>query len=361
MNASSVQSLLAAVLEQRYAVDVVVVAKDRAEVRLSPAGGAQSSIVLYAETWDPDAALHRQPDVNHLWVVNYTLSSVAEPLRMREQSFVDLGRGIVYLNLPEVLIDRALNSAHGPAVARAALRPTQQTPTRPLIDPFADRASLLTRVLLESPNTTWTVTGLAEAAGVAPMLSSHIVRQLAAEEIVRTEKAGRKLLVTLIEPRRLMEAWTARYNWRRNSALAVAAPVGDDERFLRRFADLMGERRWALTLLAGAWRRTHYAPADRLHAYVEVPDDAALKQLAKELGWAPEPAGRLVLLRPAYRGSAWHAVQPVKEVPVVSDLQLIVDLWHYPERGRETAEQMFGRVEQRFNRTNRLPLPRHGL
>ena len=346
MNASSIESLLTAVLQRRYAVDVEMVAKDRAEVRLSRHDSAEPSIVLDAETWNPDAALERQPPANHFWVVDYTLSSVAEPLRNLRQSFVDLSRGIVYLDLPDVLIDRTLQSMNQPGAPHSLTR----APTRAFIDPFADRASLLTRALLESPGKTWTVTGLAETAGVAPMLSSHVVRQLAQEEIVRTEKDGRKLLVTLAEPRRLMEAWTARYDWRRNSALAVAAPVGDEDRFLKRFADLMGKRKWALTLLAGAWRRTQYAPADRLHAYVDVSTDAALKALARELGWEPEPAGRLVLMRPVYRDSAWHAVQHVKKVPVVSDLQLIVDLWHYPVRGRENAEQMFGGIEARFGR-----------
>lgn len=350
MNASSLAALLSAAVNNHYEVEVIALARDRAEVRLFRNDSAQSPIVLDAETWDPDAALERQPPANHLWVVDYTLSSVAEPLRNLRQSFVDLSRGIVYLNLPEVLVDREVDSMRWPTVLRVVPRSAPHAPTRPLIDPFADRASLLARALLESPDKTWTVTGLAAAAGVAPMLSSHIVRQLAAEEIVRTEKDGRKLLVTLIEPRRLMEAWTARYDWRRNAALAVAAPVGDEERFLRRFADLMGKRRWALTLLAGAWRRTQYAPTDRVHAYVEVATDAALKELAREMGWEPEPSGRLVLLRPAYRDSTWHAVQRVKEMPVVSDLQLIVDLWHYPVRGRETAEQMFGRIETQFKR-----------
>jgi hypothetical protein len=38
------------------------------------------------------------------------------------------------------------------------------------------------------------------------------------------------------------------------------------------------------------------------------------------------------------------------EVPVVSDLQLILDLWHYPVRGRETAEQLWRPLLRRFER-----------
>jgi len=253
----------------------------------------------------------------------------------------------VYLELPELLIDRVVRAPSRPELDYAA----SSAVTRPLVDPFADRASLLSRVLLESPGTTWTVTGLAQKAGVASMLSSHIVRQLAAEEIVSTRKEGRKLLVRLVAPRRLLEAWSQRYDWRRNAALAVAAPVADEERFLRRLVKMMKGHKWALTLLAGAWRRTRYTPTDRLHAYVDVATNAELKEFAREMEWVPDRSGRLVLLRPTYRTAVWHEMQSVRGVPIVSDVQLIVDLWHYPVRGRETAEQMLLRIEDRFRRS----------
>ena len=353
MNTNSIAALLSAVLHSRYEVEVAAVANDRATVRLSRPENGQPAIVLDAEAWNPDTAISQSPAPYHLWVVDSTRRAVAEPLRARRQSFIDLRHATVFLDLPEILIDRTATTAHQPDIPRAAAH--TDALTRQLIDPFADRASLISRVLLESPyDTTWTVTGLAEAAGVAPMLSSHIVRQLAANGTVRATKVGRKLLLQLIQPRRLLDAWTARYDWRRNTALAVAAPVGDDERYLRRFAALMPKKtRWALTLLAGAWRRTKYTPADRLHVYVEVAKDSDLKALARELGWVPDPAGPLVLLRPAYRTSVWHGMQMATQVPTVSDLQLVVDLWHYPVRGRETALQIFDRMEQRLGHHTR--------
>ena len=86
--------------------------------------------------------------------------------------------------------------------------------------------------------------------------------------MVTTRPAGRKLLVRLINPTALLEQWTARSQWTRSAALILAAPIVDTERFLQRLQRVLGERRWALTLLAGAWQRIQYTPTDRFHAYV---------------------------------------------------------------------------------------------
>jgi len=221
---------------------------------------------------------------------------------------------------------------------------------RPLRDPFADRASLLCRTLLAHPGAEWGVRDLAEAAGVAPMLSSDVVRQLESWAIVTTRPAGRKLLVRLINPTALLEQWTARYRWTRSAALTLAAPIVDNERFLKRLGSAFGNRRWALTLLAGAWQRIKYAPTDRFHVYVECEQVSALRAIAQAEGWPEDPSGRLTLMKSAYRSSVWHAVSRTSAlaIPVVSDLQLVLDLWHYPERGRETAEQLWRPIARRF-------------
>ena len=79
-----------------------------------------------------------------------------------------------------------------------------------------------------------------------------------------------------------------------------------------------------------------------------------LREIAQAEGWPEDAAGRLVLMKSVYRTSVWHAVSPAADlaIPVVSDLQLVLDLWHYPERGRETAEQLWRPIARRFERAN---------
>lgn len=225
---------------------------------------------------------------------------------------------------------------------------------RQLRDPFADRASLLCRTLLANPGTTWHVRGLAQAAGVTPMLSSDVVRQLESESIVTARPRGRQLLVRLVDPQALLDRWTAVYRYTRIPALHFAAASPEMNRLTRRIAKSAGKRRWALTLLAGAWQRIHYAPTERLHVYMECDHVDEIRTLAEREGWPEDAAGSLVLMKPAYRTSTWHQLSHAgpESLPVVSDIQLILDLWHYPERGRETAEQLWRPILRRFERAN---------
>lgn len=225
---------------------------------------------------------------------------------------------------------------------------------RQLRDPFADRASLISRTLLANPGTVWNVRGLAEAAGVAPMLSSDVIRQLEATGIVETTARGRQLAVRLVRPQALLDEWTTAYRWTRNAALLFAVSTPNVARTLTRLGRAAGKRQWALTLLSGAWQRIHYAPTERIHIYMECDHLDEIRDLAEREGWPPDTSGSLVIMRPTYRTSVWHGRSRAdsKHPPVVSDIQLILDLWHHADRGRETAEQLWRPILRRFESAN---------
>ena len=182
------------------------------------------------------------------------------------------------------------------------------------------------------------------------MLSSDVIRQLESAGLAVTRPEGRRLMCRLTNPQGLLDAWTTRYRWDRNAAITVSPPMANEDRFLRRLAKTLAPRRWALTLLAGAWRRIQYTPTDTLHLYIECENIAELRSIANEAGWPADPAGRVVLMKPAYRTAVWFEGSPASDdtPPIVSDLQLILDLWHYPERGRETATQLWRPMLRRF-------------
>ena len=251
-----------------------------------------------------------------------------------------------------LFVDCLRNSKHIAVMPTAHRGITAQG--RHLRDPFADRASLISRTLLANPGTSWNVRGLAEAAGVTPMLSSDVVRQLEANGIVTATPRGRQLIVRLVRPQKLLDEWTTAYRWTRNAALQFAVATPNIARTLARLSRAAGKRRWALTLLAGAWQRIQYAPTERIHLYMECDHLDEIRDLAEREGWPPDTAGALVILRPTYRTSVWHdrSLGDAKHPPVVSDIQLILDLWHHPDRGRETAEQLWRPVLRRFEAAN---------
>jgi hypothetical protein len=303
---------------------------DDADIRLelrhrSPSAGPPLRVRL-ASVGDP-APPHSGTD-HTIWILDRPTREVRERLKANGASYLDIGRGAVHLALPGLLVDRTgvRIPRHGP-------------PSRSLRDPFGDRASLVPRLLVAHPERRWNVRAIAAEVGISTMTASHVVRQLDEMGVLDVRQRGRARDVRLRDVARLVEHWTVRYNWRRNGALTVQAPIGDPRRFLRRLSAVFGERRWALTLHAGASLIAPHASWDRVHVYVDVLDDRALTVVAEEAGWTPGE-GKVVLLRPLYDDSIWTETQLRERLPVVSTLQLVLDLWHYPVRGREQAEEL---------------------
>jgi hypothetical protein len=85
---------------------------------------------------------------------------------------------------------------------------------------------------------------------------------------------------------------------------------------------------------------------------VELEEDEQLRDIAASRGWAPGE-GKLVLLSPRYRHSAWYGERDVQGLKVVSDLQLVLDLWNYPVRGREQAEHVLRIMTKAFGDAQR--------
>jgi hypothetical protein len=270
-----------------------------------------------------------------VWVLANAPPELMRRLREAGQSFVDVKRGVVRLAFPRLLIDRT--DLQPPRIVSSA---------RALLDPFGDRASLIVRVIVDHPGRTWTTRALASEVGVSTMTASHVIRQLDAFGVVEVQRIGRANSVKLRSLRRLIERWAAYYDWQRNVRLPVEAPVGSVDRFLKRLPDALTSIRWALTLQAGASLVAPLAAWDTIHIYVDAPDEQALSEIARRAKW-PIGNGNVVLMSPWYTESTWFGLHKRRGIPVVSDLQLMLDLWHYPVRGTEQADHLLAYVEKR--------------
>ena len=168
---------------------------------------------------------------------------------------------------------------------------------------------------------------------------SEALRALEQRQLVEIEHSGRNVRARVRDDWELFHAWTRVYDWRRNESLTVAAPVGDPSRFLRRLpAHLARAPRWALTMQAGASLLAPHATWENIHIYVDVPTLPELADVARTAGWQQGAGGRITLMRPWYTSSVWLDSRDVRGITVVNPLQLMLDLWHYPVRGREAAE-----------------------
>jgi hypothetical protein len=254
-------------------------------------------------------------------------------LRGQDQSFIDLS-GAVRLRLPWLFVDR---TDLAPAPKRSGLQETR--------NPFTDRGSLITRTLVDGGTARiWTIRELAGEADVSLGLTSYVVGALARRNLVSVHTEGRAKRVRLKDRVSVVEQWSREYDWQRNRWMSFHAPVGSTKRFFNRLPTILEGLRWALTLQAGASLVAPHASWDQIHIYVATENDDDLQNVAVGAGWASSPEGRVVLMTPFYTDSVWHRCRSVRGLPVVSTLQLILDLWHYPIRGREQAEHMITHV-----------------
>ncbi|HZG42601.1 MAG TPA: winged helix-turn-helix domain-containing protein [Longimicrobium sp.] len=271
-------------------------------------------------------------DPETVWVITKASRTTVQELRERRENFVALS-GAVRIVRGWLFLDRTdLKPLPAPA------RHSKQA------DPFADRNSLIPRTLLSHSGRSWGIRELAETAEVALGTASQVVRALTEMGVVRVQQNGRAVRVSADDPMRLLTRWFAAYSWERNERVAFHAPLGEPSRFVRRLPKLLGDSRWALTMHAGAARVAPYATWDRVHIYVGAESATILLDTGQRLGWEPALDGRVLLLKPYYKTSVWQGLQLLEGMPVVSTLQLTLDLWNYPLRGREQAEHLLQNV-----------------
>lgn len=272
---------------------------------------------------------------NTVLVLKKAPVALLERLRRQRASFVDIGRGVVRLELPWLVVDRS--------DLRTSL-PRSGPTRRSLRSPFGDRASLVTRLLARTADREWQLRELAAAAKVSTMTASHVVRQLEGIGAVQTAESGRAKKIRIANLPRLVEHWSYHYDWTRNLRVPLLAPVGDPQRFLSRLPQLLNGHHWALTMHAGASLVAPIATWEKVHVYLRRERGQTLDDLAGTLGYEPDDDGALVLMEPWYHESLWTELQTINHLPVVSCLQLILDLWRYPVRGREQAEHLLRTV-----------------
>lgn len=290
-----------------------------------------SPTTLRVIPWRHTAYQTATPSPQLLFLRRHTRKDL-DHLRRSGASFVSLA-GAVRLDVPGLFIDRTdFEIRRAPSYDSAR-------------NPFSDRASMIPRTLFSGGHgRQWSFSELAEHAGVANSTCSYVVRELDRLGLVQLGRAGRAKTVALSDPYALVEVWSQAYDWRRNTRLAVSAPVGSPRRFIKR---LKGSTRFrfAATLHTGADSYLKHTPVEKVYLYVDVDSSSNLEWLIQEQEWHPAQDGALVLMTPYYRRSLWRIVRDVQGTPVVSVLQLILDLWHHPVRGRETAQLLLRRYD----------------
>lgn len=207
------------------------------------------------------------------------------------------------------------------------------------LNPFSKKASLVLRALLEAPENAWGVRELSAEIRLSLGHTSDIARTLV--ERGYAGDAGGKIV--LRDPVGALRDWLALYNWKRNSRQSFLIPFGQEE-MIPKLKGGLGPSgvSYGLTLLAGAGLVAPHVHHDQTHLYVSEPFiERAAEIVTRLLFGEPAPVGgNLHLMLPYYGEATFYGRRELEDVPVVSNVQLFLDLAGYSLRGPEAARML---------------------
>ncbi len=206
---------------------------------------------------------------------------------------------------------------------------------------FRDKTTLILRELLATPQYKWRVRSLAKASHTSLGLVSRTISTLARLGWVETAGRGRGGFILLKRADALLDEWTQHYRFAQNSVFSYFLPTPGD---VRKICNILHHAHvhYALTLHSGADLLTHYFMTDHQHIYINSEDiekwvirlsgSISIQRLAK--------GGNLHLISPYYTKSVFDRMRFFRHTPVVSNLQLYLDLFHFMPRGHEHAMRL---------------------
>ncbi len=200
---------------------------------------------------------------------------------------------------------------------------------------FSPKATRIVRILLISPEKEWSILNLSEEAGTAYGHTYRLVKTLLKMGLCRRTETNR---VKAANPGELLSRWAAIHDFSLlNDIKAYYSMEGELDVLLKKLSSANEDSsKYALTLHVGASLIAPYVRPASLHIYVGGGEES----LAERLDLQPTELGGNVFLVQPYDEGVFYGVQRVREVQVVSNVQLYVDLHNYPARGREAAEHL---------------------
>lgn len=203
-------------------------------------------------------------------------------------------------------------------------------------DPFAPKASRITRMLLMDPGAMIPQREVVSRTGLDKGFVSRTLKRLEAAGFVERFEGS---TIRVSDPATLLSAWRASYDFERHQIIkaVVAARSGPD--LLQRAVSRLRETplRFAATGLAAAWVYEPFSTYRTATVYVDqLPSTGMMKLLgAREMA----SGANLWLVVPNDTG-VFAGSRRVDGIEVVSPLQAYLDLAAQPERAEEAAEEL---------------------
>lgn len=200
---------------------------------------------------------------------------------------------------------------------------------------FSPKGQRALRLLLQGPLRPWKISDLAEAARVSLGWASSLKKELVNREWAKHSQGG--LLLT--QPQSLLDAWLASDDWKKRTeirqySLLEREPVEIAKQLVKAFP----EGGLAFTQWFAGWIRQPYTLPPIVSAYVkEWPQEGELEKAlqARQVS----QGGRLWLVLPKDEG-VFNPLQVAQSFPLVSDVQIVLDLQGAGLRSEEQSDEL---------------------
>ena len=203
--------------------------------------------------------------------------------------------------------------------------------------PFSDKASLLLRTMLKKKKY-WGVRELAYEVRLNPGYVSRMFKEL--EELRYLMRINSK--AKLKNQKSILEDWIHHYDYKKNKFIKYHCLAKSSQEILDKLKkmNVSEKAKYALGFHAGAFLISPHAAFNEVHIYIFDKESGALFE--NHLNLKPVDQGEnVILVSPYYKHSIFYDLQKIKKLWVVSDIQLYLDLYHYPLRGLEQAEHLY--------------------
>lgn len=254
-------------------------------------------------------------------IAPYISQRSAEICRQNKVGFIDL-EGNAFLSFGNVLIDKRMKER-----VRVEKRETTEL--------FSPRATRILRVLLENrTKERWLISDLAKESDVSLGYTSEVLNALTSQGYI--EKKKRKGF-QLKEKAALLDRWASLYAFSQNNIASLYTLEKDFSVLFKKIANIskMLDSRCALTSLSAASIVAPYiARVSDIYLYVENDMDIWRKRLDLR---DVDSGANFYLVRP-YDEGVFYGSKCVKDIAVVGNVQLYLDLFKFPARGKEQAD-----------------------
>lgn len=215
---------------------------------------------------------------------------------------------------------------------------------------FRDKASLVLRYMLKHPDREWVARDFAETLDVGYAWAARVLNQLRRKGYLKGESRGRSASAILRHEKELIREWTRYYEFEQNHHELFYTPDKNIIPKLKSFFQNTNIKEpYAFTLHTGANLTTNYVRDSNVYLYLNPENYNDLKQELRKTFDLKElkQGGNIYIIYPCYKRSVFFNTKNIRGHRVVSNLQLYLDLYHFPQRGKEHAEYLLKALEKR--------------